>query len=261
MMRIHLHVARAILFAASFAIGDISLAQDDVADVPSQDLNIGDDQNKRYFLIGPADGATQPESGFGLVVVLPGGSGDAEFHPFVKRIFKHAIPDGFLVAQPVAVTWNKRQQIVWPTSKNRERGMKFTTEQFIDGVIDDVGERHQLDPERIFTLSWSSSGPAAYAASLKSSKVKGSFIAMSVFNSRYLPSLEKAKGHRYFIYHSPQDQVCPFWMARKAAAELPKRGAEVEFVEYAGGHGWRGNVFENIRTGIDWLAEPQADAQ
>ena len=220
------------------------IAQDDVADVPSQDLRIGEDPHKRYFLIGPAEGAAQPESGFGLLVVLPGGAGDAEFHPFVKRVFRHAMPEGYIVAQPVAVTWHKRQQIIWPTAKNRERGMKFTTERFIDDVISDVGERHKLDPQRIFTLSWSSSGPAAYAASLTSKKVTGSFIAMSVFNPRFLPSLNKAKGHRYYLYHSPEDRVCPFRMAKQAATELPKRGAEVQFVEYAGGHGWYGDLFQ-----------------
>jgi predicted esterase len=230
-------------------------AQDDVADVPSQDLRIGDDQNKRYFLIGPAEGAAEPEAGFGLVVVLPGGSGDAEFHPFVKRIFKHALPDGYLIAQPVAVQWNSKQQIVWPTAKNRERGMQFTTEAFIDEVIADVGGQSKLDPQRTFTLSWSSSGPAAYAASLTSDKIRGSFVAMSVFNPKFLPPLDKAKGQRYFLYHSPQDQVCPYWMAQQAARKLPEHGAEAKLVEYAGGHGWRGGLYESIRGGIEWLAE------
>jgi hypothetical protein len=78
-------------------------AQDDVADVPSQDLKAGKDDNKRYFLIGPAKGAKAPKGGYGLVVVLPGGAGTADFHPFVKRIYKNALPEGYLAAQPVAV--------------------------------------------------------------------------------------------------------------------------------------------------------------
>ena len=229
-------------------------AQDDVDDVPSQDLLVGEDAKKRYFLIGPAEGSPAPEAGYGLILVLPGGAGDADFHPFVKRIFKHAVPEGYLVAQLVAPKWSARQQIVWPTGKSREKGMKFTTEQFVDAVIGDVEAKHKLDPQRIFTLSWSSGGPAAYAASLMSEKVQGSYVAMSVFNPKFLPPLEKGKGHRYFIYHSQEDQVCPYRMAKQAERDLKAAGAETTLHEYAGGHGWTGPVFDDIRIGIEWLA-------
>jgi hypothetical protein len=67
---------------------------DDVADVPSQDLRAGGDAQKRYFLIGPAKDAKAPAAGYGLVVILPGGDGSADFHPFVKRIFKNSLPEG-----------------------------------------------------------------------------------------------------------------------------------------------------------------------
>lgn len=251
---------RRLWFAASLAMLSIvfvnrwSVAEDDVADVPSQDLRIGDDPKQRYFLIGPTEGVAAPEAGFGLIVVLPGGAGDADFHPFVKRIYQSAVPEGYLVAQPVAPKWSARQQIVWPTGKNRERGMKFTTEQFIDAVIGDVEATHKLDPQRIFTLSWSSGGPAAYAASLMSEKVRGSYVAMSVFNSKSLPPLEKARGRRYFVYHSQEDRVCPYWMAKQAERDLKAAGAETKLHEYAGGHGWTGPVFDDIRLGLEWLA-------
>src|SRR5687767_162906 len=107
---------------------------DDVADVPSQDLRAGGDEHKRYFLIGPRPGAEAPAAGHGLVVVLPGGPGSADFHPFVKRIFKYALPEGYLAAQPVAVKWADDQAIVWPTEGTRAHvpGMKFTTEEFVE---------------------------------------------------------------------------------------------------------------------------------
>ena len=228
-------------------------AQEDVADVPSQDLKAGKDEHKRYFLIGPAKGAKAPDAGFGLIVVLPGGDGSADFHTFVKRIYKNAIPEGYLVAQPVAVKWSDGQRIVWPSSTNKVEKMKFTTEEHIDAVIDEVGGKRKLNPERVFTLSWSSSGPACYAASLTSKKVKGSFVAMSVFNPKYLPALEKAKGHRYYIYHSKDDRVCPHRMAVQAERDLKKAGAETKLVEYSGGHGWRGPLYDDIREGIQWL--------
>jgi predicted esterase len=230
---------------------------DDVKDVPSQDLKIGKDENKRYFLIGPAKDAKPPAKGFGLVVIMPGGPGTADFHPFVKRIYKNAIPDGYVAAQPVAVKWNAKQGIVWPTAfdKKNVEGLKFTTEEFVDAVIDDVASKHKLNPDRVFTLTWSSSGPAAYAISLTNPKVRGSFVAMSVYKPDQLPKIDGAKGHAYYVYHSPNDRVCPYQMAEQAEKELTKAGAKVKLVDYAGGHGWRGPLYDNIATGIKWLEE------
>src|SRR5262249_24557697 len=72
----------------------------DVADIPAQALQAAGDANKRYFLIGPRKNAKPPAQGYGLLVILPGGDGSADFHPFVKRIYKYALPDRYLAAQP-----------------------------------------------------------------------------------------------------------------------------------------------------------------
>src|SRR5262245_10628699 len=213
-------------------------AQDDVKDVPSQDLRAGKDEKKQYFLIGPMKDAKTPAAGFGLVVVMPGGPGSADFHPFVKRIYKNALPDGYLAAQPVAIKWKDDQEIVWPTDKNRVEGMKFSTEEFVEAVIAEVGKKHKLDQRRVFTLSWSSSWPAAYALSLRYKKsVTGSFVAMSVFRPEWLPPVERAKGHAYYLYHSPADRICKFAMAEEARKKLTEAGASVELKKYDGGHG------------------------
>ncbi|MCB9856104.1 MAG: hypothetical protein H6818_10500 [Phycisphaerales bacterium] len=246
----------AILATAAFVLRpSVAIAQpDDVADVSSTPLNADGDEHKQYFLIGDTDTARAPKSGFGLLVVLPGGDGSAEFHPFVKRIYKNALPDHYLVAQPVAVNWTNDQQIVWPTEKTPVDEQKFTTEQFIESVISDVKKHHKINDKRVYTLSWSSSGPAAYATALqKKTAVCGSFIAMSVFKPNYLPDLEIAKGRLFYIFHSPDDRVCPFRMAEEARDQLKEAKAVVEFQRYDGGHGWRGDVFGNIRQGIDWL--------
>jgi predicted esterase len=227
----------------------------ELADVPSQDLHAGDDADKRYFLIGPKAKRAAPADGYKLLVVLPGGSGDEQFQPFVRRICKYALPPEYLIAQPVAKKWTTDQQIVWPTSKSRVAEMKFTTEEFIDAVIDDVAGRHKLDPKHCRTLSWSSSGPAAYAAALSSEKITGSFIAMSVFNPNLLPELTAAKGHPFFLYHSPDDRVCPYRMAVQAKDVLTENGATVDLKEYRGGHGWRGGLYDDIRAGIKWLEQ------
>ena len=226
----------------------------DVADIPSEEREAKGDAHKRYFLIGPRKNTPAPTAGFGLVIIMPGGDGSADFHPFVKRIYKNALPDRYLAAQPVAVKWTPDQKIVWPTSLSKVAGMKFTTEDFVESLIDDVAKKHKLDRSKIFTLSWSSSGPAAYAISLQpKSPVRGSFIAMSVFKPNLLPDLKLARGHAYYLFHSEQDRICPFRMAEQAKTSLAEIGATVRLETYEGGHGWRGNVFHDIRAGIDWL--------
>ena len=225
---------------------------EDVADVPCQDLRAGKDENKRYFLIGETK--KPPSKGLGLALILPGGSGDAGFNPFVRRMYKHALKEkGYLVAQLVAKKWTEGQVIVWPTEKNKVKKMKFSTEKFVSTVIDEVCAKHKIDAKRVFTLTWSSSGPAAYSISLSNKKVKGSFIAMSVFKRNELPSLKKAKGHAYYLLHSPDDKVCPFRMAQEAAKELKKKGAKTKLVEYAGGHGWRMAIYPALQAGFAWL--------
>jgi predicted esterase len=233
---------------------------DDVADVPSQDLRAGGDAQKRYFLVGPAKDSKAPAAGRGLVVILPGGDGSADFHPFVKRIFKHALPDGYVAAQPVALKWTDDQQVVWPTAglKALTKEAKFTTEEFIAAVVDDVGKKHALDRKRVFVLGWSSSGPAAYTAILQEKPaVAGAFVAMSVFKPDTLPPLARAKGRPVYLYHSPDDRVCPFYMAKRAEKDLGAAGAAVKLTEYDGGHGWRGGLYDEIRGGVEWL-EKQA---
>jgi predicted esterase len=226
---------------------------DDVADVPSKDLRAGKDDSKRYFLIGPKRGAKAPAKGFGVVLVLPGGDGGADFHAFVKRIWKNALPEGYLVAQLVAVRWDRDLDITWPTARDKVPGKKFSTEKFVADVLAEVSKTHEVDPRRVYTLSWSSGGPAAYAVALANPKVKGSLIAMSVYRAKELPELKKAKGHAFYLYHSPDDRVCPMWMARMAVRDLTKEGAKVELASYKGGHGWRGMVYEDIGKGVKWL--------
>jgi predicted esterase len=250
---------RTVALISVFVLSDQRLAaQDDVADIVSQDLRAGKEERKRYFLIEPSKSVEVPKKGYGLLVVLPGGDGSADFHPFIKRIYKNAVPEGYVLAQPVAVQWTEKQEIVWPTDKNRVEGMKFSTEEFVDSVIKDVSGKYKLDPERVFTLTWSSSGPAAYAVSLTNPIVTGSFIAMSVFKPELLPPLEKAKGHAYYLYHSPDDRMCPFRMAEQAAKDLEKSGAAVKLATYEGGHGWRAGLYDHIRKGILWLEKNHA---
>ena len=234
-----------------------ALDAEDVADIPAQDLRAGADEYKRYLLIGPRPQAQTPADGFRLLIVMPGGSGGPDFHPFVKRIYKHALSDRYVLAQLVAPEWSPSQaaKLVWPTKATSCPEMQFSTEEFVDAVIRDVEQKHKLDTRYIFTLTWSSSGPAAYAVSLDpSTRVTGSFIAMSVFKPKQLPPLKNAARHAYYILHSPQDFI-PLRMAEQARDDLAKNKAAVQLATYKGGHGWRGDVYGNLRRGIRWLEE------
>jgi len=105
----------ATAFAAVLAVvAAATTAQEDVADIKSQDILIGQDKNKRYFRIGPK----KKHKRYGLVIIMPGGTGSAEFHTFCKRIYKHAVPDEYVAVQPVAVKWTEKQEIIWPKAKD-----------------------------------------------------------------------------------------------------------------------------------------------
>jgi predicted esterase len=248
-----LHPFRALVFLAvlfSFSLIARAADDDDVADVPTRDITLA--PNQRYLLHGDTK-ADEPKT---LLLILPGGDGSADFQTFVKRIDKNAAPKNVLVAELVAVQSNDPKQIVWPTKKTPDPKQTFTTEEFIQKVVADVKSKHKIDAAKTAALGWSSSGPALYAASLtKDMPIKNWFIAMSVFSPSYLPPLNAAKGQNFYILHSPDDTVCPFVLAERASAQLAQHGARVTLVEYAGGHGWHGNVYGNIRAGLDWLAK------
>jgi predicted esterase len=237
-----------------------AMAQDpaaDVADVPVQDLRVGGDAKKQFFLIGKVEGSESPPEGCALLVVLPGGDGNANFQPFVRRMYKYALDQRWLVAQAVAPNWGANsERIVWPTAKLRFAAAKFTTEDFIQAIIADVQAKAKIDSKRIFLLGWSSGGPPCYAITLrKDSPVTGAFIAMSVFQPNQLPALENAKGKAVYLLQSPGDRVTPFRFAEAAEKALRGAGATVRLERYEGGHGWNGPVWQMIGDGVAWLDE------
>ena len=231
-------------------------AQDDVANVPCQDLKVAGNVQQRYFLIGAKEGDKAPDAGYALLLILPGGDGSAEFSPFVKRIWQNALPPGYLVAQLVAVGSENKNQIVWPTAKDNEPRQKFKTEEFIRNVVNEVKAKHKIDESKIYALAWSSSGPAVYATMLsKENPLTGAFVAMSVFMPARLPALTAAKGQHYYLLQSPQDRVTKYTFAKTAKTQLTNAGAKVELKDYEGGHGWHGDVFGTIHAGIEWLEQ------
>ena len=155
--------------------------------------------------------------------MLPGGDGSAEFHPFIRRLYKNVLNDRWLVAQAVAPQWDKKQfeQLVWPIAKSRYPAAKFTTEEFIQAIIADVQTKAKINPQRVYLLGWSSGGPPCYAAALSPrSSVAGAFIAMSVFKPDQMPALNGAKGKTFYLLQSPDDQVTPHSFAETAEKAL-----------------------------------------
>ncbi len=238
----------------------VPVDEDEFAGVACEDLTVGEDAHQRYFLIG-SEGAPAPKAGFKLLLVLPGGDGGADFNAFVKRIHKRVLGADYLVAQLVAPVWSSDQaeSMVWPVTKNPWKRMRFSTEQFIDAVIDDVEASRGLDPAHVYVLGWSSGGPPAYAyAVTKKSRATGVFVAMSVFKPEHMESLKRAKGMAYYILHSPGDFISMDF-PKTAVARLSKKKAKVELATYEGGHGWHGDVWGNMRAALDYLEQNHAD--
>ena len=125
-------------------------------------------------------------------------------------------------------------------------------------VVEDAGSVYKIEDGEVFTLSWSSGGPAAYLGAATRSEVKGHFVAMSVFREAWLPRrLNRFRGQRFFLYHSPEDPVCLIALAEAAKVRLEKEGAEVKWRTYSGGHGWApGNDhFAVVREALAWMTE------
>lgn len=192
----------------------------------------------------------------GLLIVMPGGDGSAEFQPFVNRVHEVTTKDDVALAQPIAAPLDDGREVVWPSGADE---VGSGTEQMVRAVVNDVSRKIELNPRRIFLLAWSSSGQAAYTTLLmEKTPVSGALIAMSVFKPDRLPPLKNADKRKFYLLHSPDDRVCPHRMAVQAKQQLSENGARVKLVSYDGGHGWRGDVFGNISAGLQWLEQSQS---
>ena len=230
---------------------------------PAEKLHAGGNDRMAYFLIGPAAESKAPEEGYRLLLVLPGGDGSADFLPFVKRLTENAVGDRHLVAQLVTPRWTADQanQVVWPTRRQKIKAARFATEAFMHAVVDDVKRRYKIDEHYVFALGWSSGGPPVYADLVNpKSPLAGVFVAMSVFKPDELGDLSVAKGKGVYILHSPKDFI-PLRFAESARDLLAKCGATTTLDTYAGGHGWRGDVYGDIRRGMRWLEQHSARAE
>ncbi|MFO1053268.1 MAG: hypothetical protein U1F36_13735 [Planctomycetota bacterium] len=206
-----------------------------------------------YFLIPARDAAASQSRPQSLLVVLPGGDGGAEFLPFVENTILAAAPRDMVGAMATAARWTDDQEIVWPTERNRVTRMRYTTEDYVNAIVDDVRNREDIDPKRIYLLAWSSAGPVAYDMSLaRNTQFAGFYVAMSVFKPEQ-PALRNAKGRRFVLDQSPEDRTTPYRFASDAKHALGEKGAAVWLRDYAGGHGWNDQPVLRLRDGLRWL--------
>ncbi len=235
-------------------------AEAELKDIPAALVSAGYDNDKRYILIGHKGGKVEPEGGYKVLLILPGGDGSADFKAFSQRIYKNALGPDWVVAQLVAPKWDDAQfdRLVWPTKSLPYKAAKFTTETLADAVLADLGKRCEINTKQVYALAWSSAGPAAYSLLLRKSPtvpLAGALVAMSVFKPEQTEGLEHATGKRVYLFQSPDDKVTPFRFAEAAKENLGKSGAAVELKTYEGGHGWKGDVFASIKDGVTWLSQ------
>jgi predicted esterase len=233
--------------------------------VASEERFAGGDFQKRYFVIRHRLAPAGTPKEYGLLLILPGGAGGADFLPFCANvIFALGVPRDFIAAELVAPAWGKPSDstVVWPGKAFPDARARFTSEDFVDSVIRDVGGRYKIHDGWVFTLGWSSSGHVLYSSSFENPKIRGSFIAMSRFQPLWFPHPQNAKGKRYYLWHSPDDAVCPYAESEFAALFLGKLGASTLHRSYRGGHGWVPYTFyaDRIKEALEWFRASEADA-
>ena len=225
------------------------------AKLKEQTRAVDGDERKRWILHEPDDDQQPPESGYGLLLVLPGGDGSAEFASFVGSTIASAAGDTYLVAQLIAPPIDKdnRNAVVWPTERLGDDRVDFTIESVAEAVIHDITGKHDIDTQRIFVMGWSSGGPPAYTlATRKNTPFRGAFVAMSVFKPDLLPPLKELNDRAFYILHSPGDFIS-MRFANNAEQELRAAGARVKLSTYEGGHGWHGESIDHIPRAVRWL--------
>jgi predicted esterase len=211
---------------------------------------------KRYYLLLPADAppGLKPK----LVIALPGGHGQAgEFLPFLTTLAGELGP-AYAVAALSAPQWTTEQarQIVWPKKTDRIAAARFTTEEFVTAVFNEIRQSSAVDGEQAILFGWSSSGPAVYATALSEQAPAALryYVLSAVFKPETLPPLDRARGKRIYIQHGDQDRLIPLRWAEEAERALTRAKAHVHLERFAGGHGFAmPEVYPSIRQALRWL--------
>ncbi|WP_145202179.1 hypothetical protein [Planctomycetes bacterium Poly30] len=218
--------------------------------------SVGGDPRKLYIVLG-ADRQVV-DAPRDLVVVMPGGNGQAtEFRYWVEKIATPLL-DRYVFAILSAPTWSEEQaqNFVWVTSRfQKEYDAEFPVEEFAREVAADLRGTLALKIDDAFLFAWSSGGPAAYATLLSNDDTfRGAYVLASVFKANQL-DLKHANGRRFWLEQGTSDAVTAIRYAREARETLEKKGAEVQLVEFDGGHGFAmPDAQDSLETALNWLS-------
>ncbi len=219
------------------------------------DVRTIDGDAKKRWVFHPPIGKTQPENGWGLLIVMPGGDGAIGFAPFVGGTIRAEAGEDYAVVQLVAppIEGDGRNSIVWPRLGSKDARVDFTMEPIWRGAIAAVKKERVIDPSRVWVMGWSSGGPPSYLAAVEDdSEVRGAFVVMSVFREDEYPTIANAKGKSFYLLHSAQDFI-KMSHPEQAKASLEAAGARVKLQTYEGGHGWQGDSMKRIGEAVKWL--------
>jgi predicted esterase len=220
-----------------------------------------------YWLLTPNRGMRAPErlslqnnglrsgKGLGLLVVLtPGDGNGANAISAWMEIVQEQLKGRYMIALPVAPRWSADQKTTWLTqnTKGQTKEAKFSTEEFVNGIVKEVGQNFNLDRERVFIYGAMDSGIAAYSALLESNTLlKGAYLTTSPFKTTLLPPLKAAKGRRFFLQHSRQDKTTPFLIAATAQKLLSDSGGVVKLLAYEDTP--PDEVLKSVGIALEWL--------
>lgn len=199
---------------------------------------VDDDPKKLFLLLGADRPSTKKRS---LVLVLPGGSGQAlDFKSWVTRMSTPLL-DRYVVAVLSAPQWSPSQasEWVWVTEDVQKRyKAEFAVETFAEEVVETLRGDATLNLGDAYMCAWSSGGPATYRTMLSGSGTfRGAYVLGSVFHPQRL-KLKRAKGLRFYLEQGVEDKTTVIRFARDAAKALEKQKATVKLVEFDGGHGF-----------------------
>lgn len=234
-----------VLVAVAASCGLAAQAQD------GQQRTFLEMKESPYFVLAPrkAPSAGRPAR---LLVVVPGGDGSAGFWPWVRDSLAAQVPPECAVAMVTAAKWRDDQQIVWPTAQHPVDGMKYPTEKVVRAVVRQVAREFAVEPGDVAVLAWSSGGAAVHPllAAADGPFARG-YVAMSIFPDGL--DVAAAKGRRYVLDQSPEDQTTIFQHVRTAHAALTTAGAQVLVSTYRGGHGWQDAPLPRLKKNLAWL--------
>ena len=118
--------------------------------------------------------------------------------------------------------------------------------------LGELGDRHQLTPERLLLMGFSQGAMLSYILALREPERYGGVIAMS---GRIPPqlaqdSLPDHNGLPVLVTHGTHDEVIPVSYARRSRALLERLNVDLEYREYPMGHHLTQECLDDI---TDWL--------